>query len=472
MRLNFKFDKKLLIFWLCVLFILLLECTIRWIGKQFGRINMDEVALVLQIGTSGVDGELLWSFIKKVIIRSFGWSVGLTAVCGFLRRFKFVPMLIYAGLIVVLGIRIINANIQFGSFFSTTVSDFYEREYVFPENTNVTFKEKRNVLMIALESMEKSYADETLFGAGGLTPNLTKMERENVSFEDYRVLSGLSHTIAAITGMVTGLPLFFSSFKGVEKMLGASGIGTIFVKNGYQTWSFFPASGKFSLKENFLRRMGFENVYDGERLRAMLDYELDVAPFDGIDDGTLFEMTRPMITDVIKSGQPYFIFMETINTHCRGYFTQYCRDLGFKQENMEDIAKCEDRIIADFIKWFRAQDPTAVVILINDHMQHSGEIKEMLAPLGSRALNNVFINADRVFRGVDKNRPVAAFDFFPTVIEAAGGIVPGCRLGLGTALSARCAGVQTLRERYGDTQLQERMEQKNDLYYKLSVGGE
>ena len=50
--------------------------------------------------------------------------------------------------------------------------------------------------------------------------------------------------------------------------------------------------------------------------------------------------------------------------------------------------------------------------------------------------------------------------------------MPGCRLGLGTALSARCAGVQTLRERFGDTQLQEQMEQKNDLYYKLSVGGE
>ena len=472
MSFKIKFDKKLFVLWSCVLFILLLECTIKWIGDLFGRINMDEVSLMLQVGMGGVDAEIFWSFIRKVILRSALWSVILTAVCGLLRKYKIVPILTYVGLVVVLGMRIVDANIQFGSFFNTTVSDFYEREYVFPENTKITFKNKRNVLMIALESMEKPYADENLFGAGGLTPHITQMERDNVSFEDYRVLSGLSHTIAAITGMVTGLPLFFSSYKSIEKMLGASGIGNVFVKNGYQTWSFFPASGKFSLKENFLRRMGFENIFDGVRLRAMLDYELDVIPFEGIDDGTLFEMTRPMIADIIKSGQPYFIFMETINTHCKGYYTQYCRDLGFKQENMEDIAKCEDKIIADFVEWFRTQDPTAVVILVNDHMQHSGDIMKKLSPLGSRALNNVFINADNVFQGVDTSRPVAAFDFFPTVIEAAGGIVPGCRLGLGTAMSARCAGVKTLREKYGDMSLQELMEQKNDLYYKLSVGGE
>ena len=470
MRIKFKFNRKTLALWMGLLFILLLECTIKWVGDLFGRINMDEVALMLQIGASGVDAEIMWSFVRKVILRSLLWSGILTSVCIVLRRYKYVPMLVWASMTVVLGMRIVDANIQFGSFFNTEFSDFYEREYVFPENAEIKFNAKRNVLMIALESMEKSYADETVFGAGGLTPNITKIERHNVSFENYHVLSGLSHTIAAITGMTTGLPLFFSGFKGIEKMLGATGVGNIFVKNGYQTWAFFPASGKFSLKENFLWRMGFEYVYDGVRLREMLDYELDVKPFEGIDDGTLFSMTRPMIADIIKSGQPYFIFMETINTHCEGYYTQHCRDLGFQQETMEDIAKCEDKIVYDFVQWFRKQDPNAVVILVNDHMQHSGEIMEKLSPMGSRALNNVFINADGVFRGVDKSRPVAAFDFFPTVVEAAGGIIPGCRLGLGTALTLRCAGVQTLREKYGDAELQKLMEQKNNLYYKLSVG--
>ena len=470
MRLKVDINKKLVFLWLGLLFILLLECSIKWIGGLFGRINMDEIALVLQIGTDGIDAGIFWSFVRKVVLRATGWSIVLAGVCAILRKYKFVPIVVWSILVVILGVRIIDANIQLGSFFNNAPpSDFYEREYVFPENATISFENKRNVLMIALESMEKSYANEEIFGPGGLTPNLTKMERDNVSFENYHVLSGTTHTIAAITGMVTGLPLFFSSYKNIEKMLGASGIGTIFTKNGYQTWSFFPATGKFSLKENFLRRMGFENIYDGVRLRSMLDYELEVEPFGGIDDGTLFNITRPMIVDIIKSKKPYFIFMETINTNCDGYYTQHCRDLGFAQENMEDIAKCEDKIVFDFIQWFRKQDPTAVVILVDDHMQHTGEIMNKLKTLEARPLNNVFINAN-VFAGVDETRPVAAFDFFPTVVEAAGGKIKGCRLGLGTAMTKRCSGVQTLREKYGDAELQRLMEQKNNLYYKLSVG--
>ena len=246
--------------------------------------------------------------------------------------------------------------------------------------------------------------------------------------------------------------------------------GKIFKKNGYQTYSFFPASGRFSLKENFLRRMGFDTVYDGEKLMSMLDYELEVKPFDGIDDGTLFNMTKPMIKDIIKGKKPYFILMETINVHSEGYFTQACRDLGFAQETLEDIIKCEDRIIADFIKWFRAQDPSAIVILINDHRAHLtlGSL-EQLEKLKSRPLANAFINTN-VFYGTDVKRPVAAFDFFPTIIEAAGGKIAGCRLGLGTSLTAQCRGVLTLREKYGDKELERLMEQKNDLYYKLATG--
>lgn len=470
MRFRCNFSRKACMRFSLWLVILLLACSIKWVFKQFHRVNMDEIALVLQLGPGGVDGGLMWSFIKKVILRSVFWSVVLAWVCEkWDKKYKFLPWLVTVGVLGVLGLRIFTANIQLGSFFASEKSQFYEQEYVNPEDAHITFKKKRDVLLIVLESVEKKFADEELFGPGGLTPNITRLENNHISFQKYEQLSGLSHTIAAITGMTTGLPLFFSSYRNVEKMLGASGIGSVFVKHGYETWSFFPASGQFSLKENFLKRMGFQHVYDGERLRSMLDYELDVDPFDGIDDGTLFTMTRPMIQEIIDGDKPYFILMETINTHNKGYFTQFCRDLGFEQENMADIAKCQDKILADFIDWFRKQDPDAVVILIDDHVQRSGEIWDALKDVESRPLSNVFINTN-AFYGVDINRPVAAVDFFPTIIESAGGQIRGCRLGLGTALTARCADVPTLRERYGDAELQRIMEQRNDLYYQLATG--
>jgi hypothetical protein len=67
MRVNLKIDKKTVFLWVGLLFILLLECTIKWIGDLFGRINLDEVSLMMQIGAGGVDAEIMASFVRKVI---------------------------------------------------------------------------------------------------------------------------------------------------------------------------------------------------------------------------------------------------------------------------------------------------------------------------------------------------------------------------------------------------------------------
>ena len=126
------------------------------------------------------------------------------------------------------------------------------------------------------------------------------MEKKKISFENYHQMSGLSHTIEAITGFTTGLPLFFSSYKAVKKMTGVkTGLGTIFKNNGYETYSIFPATVRFSFKSEFLARMGFDTIYDGEVLKEMLPYEPEKSPFHGVDDATLFELSKPIITDII-----------------------------------------------------------------------------------------------------------------------------------------------------------------------------
>ena len=435
---------------------------------MFSRVNFDEVALVLSAGTGGVDSELFWSFFRKVILRALGWAFVLAAIGEI--KIRYLRLVIGIGAAAFLIYRSATTNIQMGSFGGGHPSDFYETYYVNPETVNISFKNKKNVLFIALESMEKVYDNQELFSNGGLIPNITKLEKQNISFERYHAMSGLSHTIAAITGFTTGLPLFYSGFQGVRKMLGVkTGIGTIFKNNGYDTYSIFPASGRFSLKSDFLERMGFDTIYDGEKLDAMSDVELDKKPFNGVDDGTMFDLSKPIISDIIKSSKPYFLFMETVNTHCKGYFTQACRDMGFPQDNMEDIARCEDKLVYDFVVWFMKQDPGAVVILLDDHAQHSGAIMKKLATVSDRPLSNVFINA-KALRGVDVMRPVSAMDFFPTIIEAAGGMIDGCRLGLGTSLSKRCEHTKTLREMFESNELTQKMEQNNNLYYELATG--
>lgn len=465
---KFKFDRKFLFhfFALFLIFFLLHSC--RWIYHNFHRVNFDEIGIVLNSGIAGADSGLFWSFIKKALLRSLMWTTIVAVFMNFFRHNKKIVLLTYIVCLGLLYQKIIISNVQFGSIFNMTKSDFYETEYVNPENVEISWPKKKNVLFIALESIEKAYGSNDVFNEI-LTPNITELEKKNISFEKYHSISGLSHTIAAITGFTTGLPLYYTSFSDVEKMVGAYGIGTIFKNAGYQTWSMFPATGKFSHKESFMKRMGFETVIDGENIRGQLENPPAEAPFSGVDDGTFFDWSKETIQNIVKSKKPYFIFMETLNTHCKGYFTEYCRKIGFKQETAEDIVKCDDKIIYDFVKWFRKTDPYAVIILINDHAQHTGPIIKKLSNIQNRALSNAFINTD-IFKGVDTTRPVSAMDFFPTIVESAGAKIKGCKLGLGTSLSNHCKQVKTMRERFPDNELGDKMEQKNDLYYELATG--
>lgn len=453
-------------------FVLFLTRSIHWVQHMFKRVNFDEIAIVLSTGATGTDSELLMSFIKDCFMPALGIAAAIMIICHIFRSKRFVAPILLGLCFVWLIFEMSVSKIELGSFFNFHKSNFYESEYVAPDMVNITWSKKRNVLFIALESIEKAYGNPDVFNPI-LTPEITELEKKNISFNNYNSISGLSHTIAAITGFTTGLPLFYTRIRKIEKMLGVKdGIGTIFQNNGYQTWSIFPATGRFSLKENFMRRMGFETILDGEKIYADIVQKNMGTPerlFGGVDDGTLFEYSKPIIQDIIKSKKPYFIFMETVNTHLKGYPTEYCRKLGFPQETMADITMCDDKIIGDFVKWFRKADPTAVIILVDDHAQSAGTLMETLTKIDNRTLSNVFINTN-VFDGANFNRPITAMDFFPTVIESAGGIIDGCRLGLGVSLTKRCENIQTLRERYNDSELQQNMEQKNDLYYYLASG--
>ena len=456
MHINKRLFLKLFAIFAGNFFILFLARSAHWVHHLFKRVNFDEIAIVLSTGATGTDSELLMSFIKDCFLPAIAIAFGIAVLCYIFRSKRFVAPISFLICSCFLCFELSTCNIELGSFFNFHKSNFYETEYVAPNTVNIDWSQKRNVLFIALESIEKAYGNQEIFN-DVLTPEITKLEKQNISFEKYNSMSGLSHTIAAITGFTTGLPLFYTRIRKIEKMLGVKdGIGTIFANNGYQTLSIFSATGRFSLKENFMRRMGFDTVIDGEKIYSDINDKSIDRPFGGVDDGTMFDYSKPIITKMIKSKKPYFIFMETLNTHLQGYPTKYCRNIGFAQETMADITKCDDKIVGDFVKWFRKADPSAVIILVNDHTQSAGALMDILEKQPERPLANVFINTN-VFNGVDLNRPISAMDFFPTVIEAAGGKITGCKLGLGVSLTKRCENTKTLRERYGDHDLQLKM---------------
>ena len=258
MKINFKFDKRFWLVFLSLFFMLFFMNSIRWIYHNFQRVNFDEIGIVLGSGMgAGADKDLFWSYMTKAILNPLWLSLLIAVILQVFKK-SFLLIVLYLVLGVLFIHKMLISNIEVGSFFNFEKSNFYETEYVDPQKTEIDWAERRNVVFIALESIEKVYGTAQISGEV-LTPNITKLEQENKSFENYHSVAGLTHTIAAITGFTTGLPLFFTSYTGMDKMVKAYGIGSIFKDAGYQTWSIFPATGKFSSKSNFMYKKGFES---------------------------------------------------------------------------------------------------------------------------------------------------------------------------------------------------------------------
>ena len=103
----------------------------------------------------------------------------------------------------------------YSSLQKPVVSEFYQKEYVYPSSVTIQFPEKkRNCILILLESMESSFADQQSGGLleENLIPHLTQLAAQNINFSGTDMLGGgidldgTGWTIAAMFAKMAGLP--------------------------------------------------------------------------------------------------------------------------------------------------------------------------------------------------------------------------------------------------------------------------
>lgn len=122
-------------------------------------------------------------------------------------------------------------------------SDFYEDNYRMSDN--ISFSERKNLIVLYLESMESIYAEGGIFGEN-LLPQLTSLQEENIKFGRYHQVAGSGWTVAGLVTSSCSLPLVLpidSNSYGRNGFLpNASCLQDILKKNGYH--EFFVSSGE------------------------------------------------------------------------------------------------------------------------------------------------------------------------------------------------------------------------------------
>jgi len=356
-----------------------------------------------------------------------------------------------------------------------TETDIYEKEYVSPDDVNISFPEqKRNLIYIFMESMETTF---TVEGKGGgikddCIPNLYNLANENLNFSHNssfgggRDITGATWTSAAMISHTAGIPMSFPL--SVETKLegdilpSAKNITEILNKNGYKQALLFGSDKEYGGREMFFAKRGMDEFYD-----IYTAYEDGVVPkgywqWWGMEDKHLFEYAKKILGDLSKNSEPFAFTMLTADTHhVDGFKCSECKNEF--SEQYSNVISCADRQMYAFVEWIKAQPffENTTVIITGDHcsMDYRYVVKNVKEGY-TRRIYNCFINSavDTVH---SKNREFVTMDMFPTTLAALGCEIEGNRLGIGTNLFS---GKKTLCEKYGYDSLNAELSKTSEFY--------
>lgn len=338
----------------------------------------------------------------------------------------------------------------------------FDEEYVSPGDVAISFPgERRNLVLIYLESMETTYGSVEAGGGKPVNyiPELTDLAFDNLFFsndEDFGgacQVSGTGWTIAALLAGSAGVPYKLdigenSAGKYEEFLPGLISMGDILLENGYRNYFMCGSHIAFAGREDFFRQHGDYTLIDLSTAReegfVCRDYQNG---FWGIEDEKLFAYAEEKLSEISATGTPFNFTLLTVDTHHPdGYICGSCEEQ--YEQQFANVLACSSRQTAAFVAWIQEQEwyEDTTVIIVGDHL---GMKKDFWDDIGDydRKIYNCFINLPENLSATRaKNRVFTALDLFPSVLTAVGAEIEGDRLGLGVNLFSD---EETVPERMG-----------------------
>ena len=460
---NYKSVKVYIGLFLFVLGIaLLITCV--WVDETFGPVSTESIIFQLKTPMTGAGGYVI-DYLKNVDLLSI--AIGLLFFITIGKKLKKNVILISGACSFVAFFVFFSIYLGFFEYVyhQMQTTEIYDEYYVNPEEVDIIFpEEKRNLIYVYMESMENTYKSEEEGGyfEYNLIPNLTKLQRENVSFgidgKGASIASNCDWTIAAMTAMSAGIPLSIPMGENEygrwdDFLPGLCNLGDILEREGYTNEICIGSDSSFA---------GTNHLYEQHGNYKIMDYEKQIDcgyvrdgyfVWWGVEDKKLYGIAKKEILDLASKNEPFNFVMATMDTHTEdGYKCSRCGDE--YEEQYANVIKCADMQVYDFVKWVQEQDfyDNTTIIIVGDHLSMDPDFFEEIDDSDyERTIYGVIINPyfdddSDIIKNLNKERVFNTMDMFPTTLAALGVKIEGDRLGLGTNLFSD---KQTLSEMLG-----------------------
>ena len=351
-------------------------------------------------------------------------------------------------------------------------TDIYEKYYVDTNSVNVTLpKNKRNLIIIYLESMEASLFSKENGGAfnKSIIPELEDIALNNTSFSNTNLLGGAytltstSFTISSLVASTTGTPVNIKLFDGYTNnkpfMNNVRSLGNILSDNGYNLELIQGSEKEFGALDLYSISNGNYKIFDNNTAKEKGLIDKNYFEWWGIEDKKVLEFSKEEVKELSKSNKPFMLMLFTMDTHFKdGYQDSTCEKK--YKEPLANAYSCSSKMVNEYINWLKKQDfyDNTTIVLMGDHqvMQDSfyKEHKDY-----DRVLYNAIINSSN--KTNIKNRLYSQYDMYPTILASIGAKIDGNKLGFGVNLFSN---EKTLLEELGKDKFDQELLKSSDYY--------
>jgi len=344
-------------------------------------------------------------------------------------------------LISIIPFVILLTSILFNPFYKDIFNLFNERntqkvidESLFFEQDIFFNNNKKNVIFIYLEQVERTYLNEDIFP--GLTPNLKRLEKASMSFTNIHSPRATNWTIAGMAASQCGVPLLTpvasqNSMSGVDKFIPlARCLGDILNDESYDLHYIGGSDLDFAGKGNFYKTHGFGSVEGWHELKNVINDKDYRSPW-GIYDDELLNLISRRITKLSKQEKHFGLFSLTLDTHHpNGYISASCKNKKYHDGSnlILNSLHCIDQLIGKFMDEYLSSDiyKNTTLVLLSDHLALKNTASDILEQ-GDR--KNLFMIFDESIKPQLINKIGNVFDIGPTVISVMGSNIMGLGLG-------------------------------------------
>ena len=441
-----------------------------YLSESFGIVDLSAVFFHLQAGmtdhggVSRVGAAFLYTLSMAALFVSFLWL--LRHDHRWRRIEYFLALLMLASNPLLYGVT------QRGAAIVTDDGAWLDRQYVAPMILEAR-DDPPNLLLLYLESVERTYADRERFGDA--YADLDAIGENGLVYEGVYQIDNTGWTMAGMIASQCGTPLMPAGllhdrqFSPLETVVpGVDCLGDLLSEQGYRLTYMGGASTAFAGKGLFYHDHGFDTVLGREDLQPRLD-DPDYLNNWGLYDDSLYDFTVEEIRRLNEEDGPWGLVNLSLNAHApRGYPAQRCLDRQgeFDGEDILYSVECIAWLARDLLERLESEAllDNTLVILVSDHLTMRVSAWEQL--IQSDRDNTFMLLGPGIPVGREA-REASMVDVFPTILEAMGFTIDWHRAGLGVSL---LASEPTLIEEHGMEFVNARMREENALQQRLWEG--